>query len=479
MGSDRVRAKRKSSSTLTPGFKPKQFSFLQPRYQDTVETETDSFQGNKQQNSSEQSNPTLPFLGHSFGRTSVLPIQTKLAIGQPGDKYEQEADQVAEQVMRMPELGSVAKRMTLPVHPTSIQRFCSECEEELQRQPMEEAEEEEEENVLQSQPLVKQITPLVQRQTEPPEEEEEEKLTMKPLVQRRVDGGSVASADLESTIEGARGQGQPLGNEVRVPMEQAFGSDFSGVRVHNDSQSNQLNKSIQARAFTIGQDIFFRQGEYQPGNRGGQQLLVHELTHTIQQKHDIKRQVIQRDIWDDILDVVQVGLDVGGLVPGFGAVPDLINAGISGLRGDEVGAGLSLAAAVPGAGLAAGLGKLGAKGAKALKGTKGAKELAEAAAKKTAKEKTAKEAAEEAAKEVAEKGKKGKKGKKDKKGKKGQWWCKCKARSTGGENPPDHCPKFVEGYGKTRGEAQRNAKLTAPSECRKFYGHCDCKKIGK
>lgn len=54
---------------------------------------------------------------------------------------------------------------------------------------------------------------------------------------------------------------------------------------------------------------------------------------------------------------------------------------------------------------------------------------------------------------------------------------KCKARYTGGENPPAHCPKFVYGRGSSRREAQKNAKLTAPEECRKFYGHCQIRKI--
>ena len=66
-------------------------------------------------------------------------------------------------------------------------------------------------------------------------------------------------------------------------MEQAFGADFSGVKVHTDGQSDQLNQSIQARAFTTGQDIFFRQGQYDPGSKGGQELLAHELTHVVQQ----------------------------------------------------------------------------------------------------------------------------------------------------------------------------------------------------
>jgi hypothetical protein len=66
-------------------------------------------------------------------------------------------------------------------------------------------------------------------------------------------------------------------------MGQAMGADFSGVKVHTDSQSDQLNKSIQAKAFTTGQDVFFRQGAYEPSSQGGQELIAHELTHVVQQ----------------------------------------------------------------------------------------------------------------------------------------------------------------------------------------------------
>ncbi len=63
----------------------------------------------------------------------------------------------------------------------------------------------------------------------------------------------------------------------------SFNADFSDVKVHTDSQSNQLNQSIQARAFTTGRDIFFRDGAYNPDNSAGQELLAHELTHVVQQ----------------------------------------------------------------------------------------------------------------------------------------------------------------------------------------------------
>ncbi|MFM6122295.1 MAG: DUF4157 domain-containing protein, partial [Sphaerospermopsis kisseleviana] len=117
--------------------------------------------------------------------------------------------------------------------------------------------------------------------------EEEEELQMKSMVQRQANGGMTATADLETSINQARGGGQPLGDNIRKPMEQAFGADFGGVKVHTDSHSDGLNRSVQARAFTTGQDIFFRQGEYNPGSRGGQELLAHELTHVVQQNRTL------------------------------------------------------------------------------------------------------------------------------------------------------------------------------------------------
>jgi hypothetical protein len=104
---------------------------------------------------------------------------------------------------------------------------------------------------------------------------------------------SEASADLEGAIQGARGSGQPLADTVREPMEREFGADFSGVRVHTDAKSDQLNQSIQAKAFTTGEDIFFRQGAYEPRRKGGQELIAHELTHVVQQKQG---NLIQRTI---------------------------------------------------------------------------------------------------------------------------------------------------------------------------------------
>jgi len=102
-------------------------------------------------------------------------------------------------------------------------------------------------------------------------------------VARQVDDPTVVASEVEQTIQQARGHGQTLDSSVRKPMESAFGADFSGVRVHTGTQANALNQALSARAFTTGQDIFFRQEEYNPRSASGQELLAHELTHVVQQ----------------------------------------------------------------------------------------------------------------------------------------------------------------------------------------------------
>lgn len=168
-----------------------------------------------------------PHLGHS----NPIPIQPKLTIGAPGDKYEQEADRVA-------------KRVVTQIHsPKSLD------------------------------------TPSFAQRQDLPERDE---LMMKPIIQRH-NGPKDANPNLEQAINQSRGGGRPLDDKIRGPMEQAFGANFGNVRVHNDTKAHQLNESIQARAFTTGQDLFFRQGAYQPSNPAGQELLAHELTHVVQQ----------------------------------------------------------------------------------------------------------------------------------------------------------------------------------------------------
>jgi hypothetical protein len=105
------------------------------------------------------------------------------------------------------------------------------------------------------------------------------------LVRQRVvaEGGTAVAPAVESAISRAKSGGRPLPGRLQHQMGQAFNADFRHVRVHTDSQADQLNQSLQATAFTIGPHIFFRQGEYSPTSAAGQELLAHELTHVVQQ----------------------------------------------------------------------------------------------------------------------------------------------------------------------------------------------------
>ena len=165
-------------------------------------------------------------LDHVSRRNSTG-MQAKMTVGPSGDKYEQEADQVAKRVLgQMKGAG----------------------EQSVQRQGM-----------------------------------EEEELQMKSLQpQIGTEGGDV-SDEVQSSINGSRGSGKSIEENVRSSMENAFGADFSDVRIHLGAESTALNDSMNARAFTTGNDIFFRQGEYTPGSSSGKEILAHELTHVVQQ----------------------------------------------------------------------------------------------------------------------------------------------------------------------------------------------------
>jgi hypothetical protein len=190
-------------------------------------------------------------------------IQAKLTVNPPDDKYEREADRVADSVTRMPEQG-------------------------------------EEEEKLQARPLAGQITPLAQRQVEPEEEEE-------PIQAKMVDGAQVqlqtppaeqesaiqmagsrgptkVTPELEGRIDSLRGGGRPLSESERGVFEPRFGQDLGHVRVHTGDQAAKTAQSLQAQAFTVGKDIVFGSGQYAAGSTAGKRLLAHELTHVVQQQ---------------------------------------------------------------------------------------------------------------------------------------------------------------------------------------------------
>lgn len=136
----------------------------------------------------------------------------------------------------------------------------------------------------------------------PQEMEAIEDASSSPEVQRAALAGGEVSPNFERDLNAAKASGKSLDPGIESRMGKAMGADFSNVKIHTNNTADSLNQSIQARAFTTGNNIFFRQGEYQPQNKSGQELLAHELTHTIQQGSTptVQRQtdVIQKD--DDL-----------------------------------------------------------------------------------------------------------------------------------------------------------------------------------
>jgi hypothetical protein len=90
--------------------------------------------------------------------------------------------------------------------------------------------------------------------------------------------------DVEATIARARGGGQRLDDGTRGRVGPALSDDLEDVRVHSGPEADELARSVSARAFTTGRDVFFAAGEYAPGTATGDHLLAHELTHAVQQR---------------------------------------------------------------------------------------------------------------------------------------------------------------------------------------------------
>jgi hypothetical protein len=79
------------------------------------------------------------------------------------------------------------------------------------------------------------------------------------------------------------GGGAPLDEGTRGTMESAFGTSFEDVRVHTDAQASRSAESVGANAYTVGSDLVFRSGQYDPGSEAGQRTIAHELSHVVQQ----------------------------------------------------------------------------------------------------------------------------------------------------------------------------------------------------
>jgi hypothetical protein len=188
--------------------------------------------------------PALP-IGFDFSRIPArgkLPvgIQPKLTIGAPGDAFEQEADRVAERVMRMPDPAARSQASArLPEHP---------------------------------------VAPAAKIQTKSLPASDNGKTTAPPVVH-------------DVLRSPGRGDGRLLDETTRGEMERRMGADFSGVKIHTDGAAHDLGKQIGAKAFTHGEDIYFKRGNYRPQSEQGKRLLVHELAHTQQRLDRLQRQL--------------------------------------------------------------------------------------------------------------------------------------------------------------------------------------------
>lgn len=187
-----------------------------------------------------ENGPTTEVGSKTPARTSMhgatpITIQRKLVVNTPGDSFEQEADLLAQQVMRMPE--------------SKLQRDCAcggGCPNCQTTQPSQEPQR------LQT----KHVGSSDSRQVPAP-----------PIVHETLSS-----------------PGQPLDASARAFFEPRFGHDFSQVRVHTDRRAADAARGVAAQAFTVGEHIVFGENQYAPTGATARQLLAHELTHVVQQR---------------------------------------------------------------------------------------------------------------------------------------------------------------------------------------------------
>ena len=283
-------------------------------------------------------------------------VQPKLQVGQPGDAFEKEADSVADAVVSKsgkndiqkagnPEEEKVQKK---PIAESISSVQMKEVKEEdptLQKKEEEEQpvmKKEDEDPTLQKKedeekPVMKkededptlqkkeeEEQPVMKKEDEDPtlqKKKEEEQPVMKkeeedPTLQKKEDeepvmkkeeedklqkkstSTSTASpkSSLETRLSSSKGKGSKLGGSVRNEMESGFGADFSNVNIHTDQNAVQMSEELGAKAFAHGNDVYFNKGQYNRESSEGKHLLAHELTHTIQQKGMVQKQVQRKDL---------------------------------------------------------------------------------------------------------------------------------------------------------------------------------------
>lgn len=183
---------------------------------------------------------------HGFHKRSDYFYQPKLGINMPNDPYEQEADAMAERVMRIP-VNEHRFFSAKPVSVSRLQRKCEACEKEQK----------------------------LQRKGSSPQATE-------------------AGSDFSSYLSSLSSKGSSLPGESKNFFEPRFGYDFSDVKIHTDADAAKSAQSVNALAYTSGNNIVFNRNQFSPGSDHGKRLLAHELTHVVQQKSSTLQKSIQR-----------------------------------------------------------------------------------------------------------------------------------------------------------------------------------------
>lgn len=231
--------------------------------------------------------------GYDFAKVRVYPPeprghQPKLAVSQPGDAHEQEAERLADDVMRM--ARSETNPMLDPPPARRSSSGCVGCDGKASRQLLDE---ESTEPVADTEAL---FPPDQLDQDEKEESElEQQRLMPKPLAP----GAATRATPDVSMLLGRSPEGTSLPSQVRAFMELGFGRNFGAVRIHTDRSAAQLCRLLGAKAFTLSRDVYFGAGWYRPGTFDGLHLMAHELAHVAQQERavpsgSVNRSVIQR-----------------------------------------------------------------------------------------------------------------------------------------------------------------------------------------
>jgi hypothetical protein len=207
----------------------------------------------------------MPSKEAAFDFAKIGILQPKLKVSQPGDEYEQEADKVAEQVIRMPISSDLATPIGTPKDEERVSRKCSTCDMK-------------------------------------DEEEKENQLSIDRRTLSNSSGLEPTSDESTNQIHEIRANsGSSLDDGSREFMESRFGYNFGKVRIHTDVLAARSAQSLNALAYTFGNDIIFGVGQYQPNTVEGRRLLAHELTHVVQQNTTLagkvpSKETIQRDL---------------------------------------------------------------------------------------------------------------------------------------------------------------------------------------